>query len=722
MADMGGDVYITGADFGGDLPQWATETTAVSMAAALAELVEITDKQQQKLVDQLKKNGEATKEVAETIGKKGVAGSLKEDLAKVSDEALDTAAGFDKVNKHMPGFGKYLKEMPKSLKLGLAGFGGLVAGMTYAIDIIRNTAGVMKDMNDSGIIVEGGIRELQHSLAQTGMTLDQLSSITEKYSRVVGTNGWKAITSLTASVNEADGGFRKYGITTAEATEFTAEYLDQQRMAGVFGAASQRGQSKALQENVERLTAYSKTLNVSRKAMMDSVTALKGREDVQAAFALMSVEERKAASAAFDATIQGFASLGPAGEKFGSMLTDMIANPTAEASESFKAIAAAAPDLAQDLVSMSKRVKAGEKISQEEIMTTLEKAGNNKEVLKQLKRAGGEIGAMADSILVASLARENAEKNEAINKEKFSKESEEIQSKGYEAWLATSGEAIQGVTGVDDAMAKLHATIEEQVSGAFLDLVGDEGGQGVKGLIAGIDKMTEMIGMFDDSGIVKNFRALFGEGVPGLLGALGTLSAVILLGPYALVNLPAIITKVGTSFKSVFTGLFGKESMFAKGLTRLGGQLSKSVTSLGGWGKALGKGSLVAGAAYAGWKVGSEIYKRNAVGIQDKLAEWFPHDKGDQPDYASGKVDFKTGKVRTADEQKLHEEMRAKRRAEAASVAATSSATGAPSQTPPEAAPSMSDADIAKLDVAGQQLYYAKRMVRLMEASGGMMA
>lgn len=123
----------------------------------------------------------------------------------------------------------------------------------------------------------------------------------------------------------------------------------------------------------------------------------------------------------------------------------------------------------------------------------------------------------------------------------------------------------------------------------------------------------------------------------------------------------------------------------------------------------------------AGWAIGSEIYKKNAIGIQDKLAEWFPHGGGDQPDYASGNVDFNTGKVRTPDQQRMHEEMRARRRAEAASAAATTSSTGAPTQTAPETAPTMSEADIAKLDKADQQLAYLKKISRGIEA-GALMA
>ena len=695
MAEIESAVHITGTD----LPQWATETTAATMAEYIAELVDISTKTQQSVVKQLQANGKITEDLATEIGEGK--SSLGEDLDKAADSALDTAAGFDKVGKHLPGFADTLKKLPKTVKLGIAGFGMLAAGMAHAVAIVRETAGVLKNMNDAGIRVEGGIRELQHSLSQTGMTLDELQNITSKYAQVVGTNGWKAITNLTEGVNALDGGFRKYGITTAEATEFTAEYLEQQRMAGVFGAASQRNQSAALQQNIERLTAYSKTLNVSRKAMMETTTTMLSREDVRARFALMEPEERAKAQEAFAATIQGFASLGPAGEKFGSLLTDMIANPTEEAAESFKQIAQAAPELAQDLVSMSKRVKAGEKVTQEEIMMTLEKAGNNKVVLEQLKRAGGEIGAMADSILVASLARENAAKNEIKLRAQFEKETQEVQAKGFEEWKRTSSDAVVGVTGVDDAMAKLHATIQEQVTVAFLDLVGDAGGAGVRGLIDGIDKLTNIIGMFDDTGWVTNFREFFGEGLGGAIRALGALSAIVLVGPTALVHGIPVVFK------------------WMKSLGTLIG--TKLIPAMGGWKAAIGKAGAAAAAFSAGYAVGGWIYKKTATGIQDTLARWAgnePTAKEIAGSGAGGNIDFKTGKVRTPDEQRMHEEMRAKRRA---APAPTTSTEGAPTQTTPSA-PTMSEADIAKLDKADQQLAWLKKISRGIEANAGMMA
>lgn len=711
MADISSEVHITGSD----LPEWATETTAEAMAKSISELVEISGSTQRQLVNELKTNGKVTEGLVDTL-EKGKTG-LGADLDKAATKALDTASGLDKVNRHLPSLTEQIKEMPKTMKMGIAGFGMLAAGMSKAIAIIQETAGVLKNMNDSGIIVEGGIRELQSSLAKTGMTLDEMSEITSKYAQVVGTNGWKAITNLTNGVNALDGGFRKYGLTTAEATEYTAEYLEQQRMAGVFGAAAQRGQSTALKENVERLTAYSKTLNISRKAMMETTTSMLSREDVQAQFALMTPEARAKAQEAFAATVQGFASLGPAGEKFGSLLTDMIANPTAEASESFKQIAQAAPELAGDLANMSKRVKNGEKISQQEIMNMLEKAGEDKKVLEALKRAGGEIGAMADSILVASLARENAEKNEKILREKYIKENGEFSKEGFEEWKKTSSDAVQGVTGVDDAMAKLHATIQNEIAVAFMDLVGDAGGQGVLGLISGIDQLTGLIASFGSSGFVEGFRSLFdifGKGLGGTAAALTALSALVIGGPSALVGGLKLAYK---GLRLLVTGSSGA----AEGLNALVGpkQLSrfkqfatgfdKTIAGMGKFKGGLARLGLAGAALTAGFAAGTLIYKTL---LKDTFAnkDWKNYDPNAKTKYDKGNVDFVTGKVRTPEEQRMHLEMREKRRKEAA-VPPTTSTTGAPTQTTP-VAPSMSEADVAKLDKADQQLYYLKKIAR----------
>ena len=720
MAETDGEVYITGSEYGA----WASETTAVSMAKSIAELVDISNKTQQQVVKELQTNGKINEDLSDQISK-GKSG-LGEDLDKAAESALDTAAGLDKVTKELPTFGKWLSEkLPKSMKVGLAGFGMLTAGIAHAVAIVEQTAGAMQNMTDQGISFTGGVRDVQSALADTGMTLDQLQEITTKYSRVIGTNSWAAINKLTKSVNTAGLGFIKYGLTTEQATEFTAEYLEQQRLAGVFGAASQRGQSAALQENVERLTAYSKTLNVSRKAMMATTTEMLSREDVQAQFALMTPEARKKAQAAFSATIQGFASLGPAGETFGRLLTDMIANPTAEASEAFKQVAQAAPELAQDLAGVSKRVRAGEKVSQEEIMGILERAGKNKEVLEALTRVGGELGDMANKVLVASTARENAEINELRMREEYQKKTGDMSEAGFKKNQATADNAAQMAAARADIYAKTQAALQEQVMNAFLDLIGDDAGTGLKGMIKQMNGLIEKIRQFDDMGWVKSFRDFIGgEGLGGAAKALAALAGIILLGPTALIHgIPLLAKGVWALGKQMVTGMPAVRTAMASLGTNI---TTKLIPALGGWKGALGKAGAAAAAFSAGYAIGGWIYKKTAVGIQDKLADWFGDEQTAEEIAGSPTNVDSWGRPRTPEAQKAHEEFRQKNRDARAAEEAEKRGENPPkdgvaTQSTP-AGPSLSEADIAKLDKADQQLAWLKKISRGIEANAGMMA
>lgn len=700
MADIGSEVHITGSD----LPEWATETTAQQIMESISELVSLTKKQQNDIVNQLKKNGKITEKSAKAIGSgKGLAGTLGKDLKSAAHSALDTAGGFDKLNKGpLKSFGAALKKSSLGMKAGLVGIGLLGQAIGKSISVIRESTAAMRDMADSGITIAGGMIEIQDSLADTGMTLAELGSITEKYSQVLGVNGLRAITKLTKSVNAADNGFMKYGLTTAEATEFTAEYLEQQRLAGVFTQRSLKIESAAVQENIERLTAYSKILNVSRKHMMEQTTAMLGREDVQARMAMLEPKARQEAQAAFSQTIQGLTAMGPAGEKFAERLTDMLANPTAEASAAFGELAAVMPNLAKNMANMSRRVMAGEKISQEELQTLMKRTDVEKATLEAISRGEGAAAALAKSLLAASIAPEQAAKVEAKNREAFEKARRNDLTLTYKEFQKSVAGNVQTAAELDDALNILHATAIAETTKAFLHLVGAEGEEGIKGAIKGIRLLTENISGL--SNYAKTFRDWFGDGMGGMVAAFGTLVAAVSIGPLAVIGMfKGLGLAIGGGAKIIhkFSGLVDN---------KLFGSMSKMNTGFA-------KAGILAATAMAAYAAGTAIYKANEVGIQDTLASWL----GNEP----SEEEIRGVNFGTPEEQRLRAERRATAKAKTTTTTTTTTSTkkGAPTVTTPIATePSMSNADVAKLDVAGQQLYYTKRLVRLVESGGGLMA
>ncbi len=695
MAEAGDDVYISGSDYG----PWASEMTAIKMSEAIADLVDLTKKQQTDIVNQLKKNGKITEKTAKALSSGGLKSSLGKDLRKAGDSALNMAGGFDKLNKGpLKNFGAALKKSSLGFKAGLAGIGLLGQAIGKSIAVIRESTASMRDMADSGITIAGGMMELQDSLADTGMTLAELSEITGKYGQVVGIGGLRAITQLTKAVNTAENGFMKYGLTTAEATEFTAEYLDQQRMAGIFTQRSKVREAAALQENIERLTSYSKILNVSRKRMMEQTTAMLGREDVQARMAMLEPGARREAQAAFAQTIQGLTAMGPAGEKFAERLTDMLANPTAEASAAFGELAAVAPELAKDMANLSRQVYAGIKPSQEELQNLMNRTDAEKGILEAISRGEGAYAELAKSLLAATLAPEQAAKVELQNQKAFNEARVKNENLTREEFNKSVANNVQVAAELDDALNILSATAIAETTKAFLHLVGAEGEEGIRGAIKGIRLLTENISGISDH--AKTFRSWFGDGMGGMVAAFAALTAVVSVGPMAVI----------AAFKGI-----GKTASFAGGhIRKFGIGVDKSIGKMG---KMSGGFAKVAGplAAFGvGLAIGNEIYKRNAIGIQDKLASWF----GNEPTAKeiSG-VDFGT-----PEEQRMRAERRAANKAKMTAAEATTSEKGASTETKPAATePSLSGADIAKLDVAGQQLFYTKRLVRLVESGGGLM-
>ncbi len=68
--------------------------------------------------------------------------------------------------------------------------------------------------------------------------------------------------------------------------------MDQQRRAGIFEAIDSQKQSSHIETVMDRLTAYSKVLNVSRKEMLEHSKAVMSDKEVQFRISQMTDEQR----------------------------------------------------------------------------------------------------------------------------------------------------------------------------------------------------------------------------------------------------------------------------------------------------------------------------------------------------------------------------------------------------------------------------------------------
>jgi len=443
---------------------WASEktmTTLLSEIEKLAGLGEAQKKALQDSVKEIKKTGKASvsKQEAVSVGKQFTTG-----LKKSTHAALDSAAGFDKLGGPMKDFAKSLKDSSMGMKVGLAGLGGIFALIGKGAAIYEKNLDTLGALSQRGVMLEGSYLGIQRTLAMTGMSLDQFNEISMKYTRVIGQNGLQAINNLTAKTSALAGGFKVFGITTADATEDIAEYLDQQRLVGVFRAANDRGQAAAIQQNMKDLTAYSKVLNVSTDDMMAAARTMFDDADLQAElFSIIDPTERQKAQDAFAKTSKAMAAMGAPGEEMLKNLTDIAAAPNPYGSEAYIRLSKAGQvEMANSLVAMAQAGKRGEDTTLAQVQAAMILTDEQIEQQRALRTVNGELRAEATTRVNMSKAAKEAQANDVENRRKASAEGIKTEEEYY-TWLTKVNKDAQGAASLQDGLNKAKATADRAV-------------------------------------------------------------------------------------------------------------------------------------------------------------------------------------------------------------------------------------------------------------------
>jgi len=572
---MSEDVNIVGATFGADVPEWANELTLKKVLAQMEKSFSLSEKQadaMRHLLDCCRSGGKITN--ADHKQNRQLFDEVRRQGNEQRQLNLRGGAGSLNLGGRGAGATRIGRDMFSSMSSGLSAFGGELSGLTGELGLastgvnkfgsflksvwsgpgagfmsgmgligsllgkvigdVKRLAGTLKGLADYGIRIEGGMVEFSRAMAATGMTMEQLTAMSEKYSNVMVSKGVTGIVNLANEVGALSGGISKFGLTTAEATEYTAEYLEQQRLVGVFARRSQMDQTRAIQENISRLTAYSKILGISRKQMEESAKQMLGRDDLQRMFFTMAPEEREKALDSFKSISDSFTSLGEPGKKMLEMFTDMAASPIPQASESFRMLAQVSPEMAMQFADMTDRMKRGEKVSQEEIIAVGKQLGAQKQLLAAFALAGGEVAQLANTLGTFGLTAEQAEQRIGEERvkaaEKYGTSVAKLTDAQFKEYLDSVGGAAEGAAKVEDAMNRFKATLEYAGIKAFTDLLGGDGKEAVDKMVNGLNTLTAKILEFsDNTTLFSDFGNLIRNltGTDGLAGLAAVLATVV---------------------------------------------------------------------------------------------------------------------------------------------------------------------------------------------------
>ena len=262
-----------------NLPKWATEETQKKIAKALGAMDKTDDKELKeskkqtkalqdvvKRVEQLNKNSsESSKKMIANLNKKG--GDYTKDLVK-----KNVSTPFKSVNVAVQKFAG---------KLGIAGavIGGFAAAVGFVIGRLKQFSDSFRQVFALGFRIEQGSMGLAKAAVAAEMSVGAFTEILSKYSTTVGIFGVQAFSDLNVAVRDNLQAQGLLGMSLNELTEYTADYLEQLRVAGILEGKSQEQITEMVEVYAKNITAFSQLANVSR----DQIAAvIKGATSVEA--------------------------------------------------------------------------------------------------------------------------------------------------------------------------------------------------------------------------------------------------------------------------------------------------------------------------------------------------------------------------------------------------------------------------------------------------------
>lgn len=686
MADQ--DVNIIGFD-GQTPPLWATEQTLEAMLEKIEDLVKIGEGQKRDLKDAIRGGG--GKGGGKTDPKKmdNLFDGMSKSLKSSASAAAESAAGFDK----LPGpMGKFLKGLKKtnpamaSLAIGVGIIGNQIG---KAISSVKESVSTLRDLSDGGIRLEGSFMEMQRGLAESGMTIAEFGEITSKYANVINKHGFPAVSRLAESVNEASNGFSKWGLKLSEGTEIAADLIDQQRRGGLFEAINTQRQTKHIETVMDRLTAYSKVLNISRKEMLDSTRDMMKDKEYQFRISQMGAQEREEFNKGMMSVKQAATAMGEEFDPFMQVIKETAVQKIDAQSPAYvRLLQTGQTELAAFLSSIGNAAARGEEYTLQQIGEGIKEAQARQALNEAMFQAQGENKEVAMEVTAAGLAYERALDQIKTNAERGGKEHQE-----------SVDENVQLMTELDTSLSVLQASIEYTRVHGFMALMGDGAESGIRAAIKGIDAMTDSLMRFNDSGLMEEAGSWLRDHWKGALVA----------GGIAVMAFSKVLGMAGTGLTSILS------KITAKGL-RTAGAVGAAVYGINQAYQAITTGKSDVSEFINSTDIGVSAMSGLGSAMQHTMAFL-------GNDAAQANIDMMNGSGvidHNSPEQKAIRQARRDAHAKAqADKSPETISTEVPS-TP--AAPSMSPTDVAKLDAAGQTNYYLSEILKANKKTGRMLA
>ena len=483
---------------GGGLPKWATEVTA----RGILDKIKSVDKSMDKVVKAI-----------ESMASSG--GALGESVDDLEDALNDLEKSTNKQRGAVDKSSDSLDDLSESASSASANLGSLG---TFVVDTAKKTANILVEantnllkMNSAGMNlistipgIASGIGVMADSMKTANLTYEEINSLQKEYGSVLATYGIQQFSRTTRFLTDA---LRDYGVTSTEAAQWTADYLDMQRAFGLRQNIQNEEDRKRMENIFTEFDKWGKTLGVSRAQMLRTM-----KESGETVLAKMFVARMGETGVKMQAEVNKVTASIPG---LGAKLIESFAVPWTAASNEYQALLrAGGSEVAKTYLDVSEKFKAGT-LAASDVETLIHQIGKLSE--SQLAYIQASVGnsdmmKIITDARTASIQLTESQKNVGKTADESSKKQLKASAEGTDAVKRLSN-------AITVAMASVYENEERAIE--LSNSISTAANALTDGIEAAYDRMTDAAGIAMD-GVLKIFSAENIDAVVDKIGELGT--------------------------------------------------------------------------------------------------------------------------------------------------------------------------------------------------------
>lgn len=466
-----------------------------------------SEKTAKMILKELQKSGGGKGISTDTI-KKAVSNNV--DAYKELDESIKkTSKSYEEHKKKLGRFAKSVSDATAKLSSSIGGVASYIAKATNVVSLFNDTSTMIAksgtDFTSSTDGVRSGMDLFGYTLSKANLTVDELSSITENYSRALNTFGVDTFGRVTNSITRH---MNSFGISAEETAELVADFIDSQRFTSMNTKMTEEQRTKAIQESISATTEFSKKLGINALSLNKTVNEALKDDEIQFFIRNVARGNREVENSLRNiATITG----SDESQNLRDALMRVGSSVNVAGEEVFEVMSKFGPNISSSLAYLNNAVQSGNieaanKITMDIIGNLADISKNDAEVARIAREQGGKefIKLVNESSLIFGQMNRKISERELKRQAELGDAATRLAGniKQITEMFTRLGTRILGSEGITKALKTFSDTVDNFIEN---EKVFD---QIEKFLLGGIKSVTDMIGKATDKMLDPNFTIL----------------------------------------------------------------------------------------------------------------------------------------------------------------------------------------------------------------------